>query len=251
MKKFITILFILLASITFAANEIIVKNQTTGLTDLYVILETNDAGTIKFWDGDSWEATPASWNTCDIALTEDAFMKGSYYASVPGITSDMIITINLYQGSTPAVTDTFISAKSYYWNGTYLLDPSASLNDVDVGSFSTDISDTLTLGSISVNNTSGSAVTLYGTQFGMYLNGGVSGIRSEGVSYGIDAVGVTDDWHGQWASDSFDLTDLASIADDWLNNGRLDIILDAILEDTGTSLPVDITLTTPTGTFGQ
>jgi len=127
MKKYL-LLFLLTVCPALAANEIVVKNQTPSLTNLYVVVEQQGTKYLLNEGTPSWDSTPTTgeWGNYDIALTEDAVLVGSYYATMPAISAGMV-RVNLFQGSSPAYNDTRIDSVSYYWTGTYLLDPAAVL----------------------------------------------------------------------------------------------------------------------------
>ena len=159
MKKIIIIL--LLASVSFAANEIHYLD-IAGQTNLYV--RVVKASGLTIWDGDSYEASPA-WEDTDIALTENTSIKGLYYATMPTSAVGRYYVM-AYAGAVPADTDVRLQAWEMDWSGS-------------------------------------AEITLAST-----LTANVAQIEGTDVT------------------DFF--TTMNAIATDWLNGGRLDLLIDAI-----------------------
>jgi len=91
-------------------------------------------------------------------------------------------------------------------------------------------------------------VELVGTDVGVKITGSVSGMDIYGTTYGID---IDSNVYGVDISGNSGAFVLASNGNtgltldalilDWLNAGRLDTLLDSVLEDTGTTIPTDLT----------
>lgn len=116
MKKIILML-LLLTSVCFGANEIHYF-AAPGQTSLYCIV--TQASTGNYWNGTAYVATPANWNLCDIAFTEDSFKAGFYKATMPTSTVGRYY-FTVYQNASPVSTDAALSTWQDDWDGTQFI----------------------------------------------------------------------------------------------------------------------------------
>jgi len=124
------LVFLLLVSVCFGANEIQIR-ETTGQTDLYAVVMRNSDmavmnGTTPFAFDDS--PTTGEWANYEIGLTEHTAVLGLYYATMPTSTAGKY-SVHCYKGASPAATDTFLQGFYMDWSGT----TEKTFANVDVG----------------------------------------------------------------------------------------------------------------------
>ena len=124
------LVFLLLVSVCFGANEIQIR-ETTGQTDLYAVVMRNSDmavmnGTTPFAFDDS--PTTGEWANYEIGLTEHTAVLGLYYATMPTSTAGKY-SVHCYKGASPAATDTFLQGFYMDWSGT----SEKTFANVDVG----------------------------------------------------------------------------------------------------------------------
>lgn len=137
MRKTLSLVFYLLficCGMIHASNEIEL-HADSGKTDLYIILVTNDEGTIKYWNTSTtaWDSAPTSRDIIDIPVTvESSYEPGVYYSSVPSgiVTNGIIFRVSMYEqvGASPsAANDNELWHETYYWNSGILSSPDSAM----------------------------------------------------------------------------------------------------------------------------
>ena len=196
------LVFLLLASICFGANEIQIR-ETTGQTDLYCIVVRNSD--MYVWDTSGTPAFAANptWANCDIALTEHTLIKGLYYTTMPTIAVGKY-SVHCYKGASPAATDTFLQGFYMDWSGT----TEKTFANVDMGYINGGATNgnnaTLSLKRLDIQNDSGSAFYAF-SSFGSAVDFYTTAANSAGLSAraatgnfarGIDAYSTAPNGYG-------------------------------------------------------
>lgn len=209
------------------ANEVSHRHTATGATLYFTIRNTarqmwNTAGTPNFET-----LTVANWGDYDIALSESPASSYFYVGTFPAISGNMVAGwywVDIYSGAT-AINNTLVASYFGYWDGT---------------TFKWWGNDTLTVGGTlqTANDMSGDIDTILSRIVGTLLAGNHTA-QSRDLT---DAVLATAIWNAATASygsaGSYGLLLEADIADiladtnelqiDWVNGGRLDLLLDAV-----------------------
>lgn len=200
----------------------------SGSTDTLYFIVCNEAG--EYWNGAAFEAYDApSWTDYDIAMAQDGasgIFRGTFPAVAAGAVYDVFVF--LQAGGTPAVGDDVLYSETFSWDGTTL----RQVADIHAISFDATAANNLELAfdgtGFGFTNCTMPTVTTLTNKTGFALSAaGIDAIWDElttgHVTVGSFGVGLTSI-----------LADTNELQTDWTNGGRLDLILDSILSNTGT-----------------
>jgi len=210
MKKLAILIILFFSLAVFAANEIQIAYEE-GST-LYARVRESD--------GDVWNTsgTPAFENWADgnvtdydIALTDE---EGAHYQGAFPACSAGIYTVSVYlqDGANPAVDDLLAGTTDFVWDGS---------NEITLSMIDTNIDDIET-DTAAVDTTS---------EMRTFLTGSDTTVATQAKQDTIDNY-IDTEIAGIDANVTLILADTGELQTDWVDGGRLDLIIDTVRTDT-------------------
>jgi len=100
------------------ASEVSHRHTATAASLYFTIRNTSR----QYWNGTGWEScAAASWGTYDIAMAESGSGTYFYEGTFPAIAGNMTAGwywVDVFSGSSPAISDTLLASYFGYWDGT-------------------------------------------------------------------------------------------------------------------------------------